>query len=82
MGHELKRIEAQWSLIRWNADALIKAPDYVREAHQNFIDAGAELTITNVDSCVSFDLGRSSMHSQVLNWRLEVLGLQEKRQKK
>ena len=57
MGHELRRIGAPFDQSLWSARALIEAPNYVRTAHQNFIDAGAEFIITSTYSCVPCDLG-------------------------
>ncbi|MCG9690254.1 homocysteine S-methyltransferase family protein [Vibrio sp. Isolate22] len=57
MGRELKEIGAPFSQPLWSAQALIEAPDFVSQAHQNFIDAGAEIIITNSYACVPFHLG-------------------------
>ncbi len=57
MGRELKDIGAPFSQPLWSAQALIESPDYVRKAHQNFINAGAEIIITNSYACVPFHLG-------------------------
>jgi len=52
MGRELKRIGAPFSQPLWSAQALIEAPHYVTQAHQGFIDAGAEIIIANSYACV------------------------------
>ncbi|MFW7526171.1 homocysteine S-methyltransferase family protein [Vibrio ostreicida] len=57
MGRELKRLGAPFSQPLWSAQALIESPNYVKEAHQNFIDAGAEIIIVNSYACVPFHLG-------------------------
>jgi S-methylmethionine-dependent homocysteine/selenocysteine methylase len=57
MGRELKEIGAPFSQPLWSAQALIEAPEYVEKAHQNFIDAGAEVLIVNSYACVPFHLG-------------------------
>jgi S-methylmethionine-dependent homocysteine/selenocysteine methylase len=57
MGRELHDIGAPFSQPLWSAQALIESPDYVRQAHQNFIDAGAEIIIANSYACVPFHLG-------------------------
>jgi S-methylmethionine-dependent homocysteine/selenocysteine methylase len=57
LGRELKRIGAPFSQPNWSADALINAPKYVYQAHQNFIDAGAQIMMTNTYACVPFHLG-------------------------
>ena len=57
MGKELQRIGAPFRQPEWSALALIEDPDYVRQAHQNFIDAGAEVIITNAYAVVPYHLG-------------------------
>ena len=57
MGRELQDIGAPFSQPLWSAQALIESPEHVRQAHQNFIDAGAEIIIANSYACVPFHLG-------------------------
>ncbi|SON49882.1 homocysteine S-methyltransferase family protein [Vibrio tapetis] len=57
MGRELQDIGAPFSQPLWSAQALIESPEHVHQAHQNFIDAGAEIIITNSYACVPFHLG-------------------------
>lgn len=57
MGRELKRIGAPFSQPNWSAQALIEAPELVRQAHQNFVDAGARVITVNSYACVPFHLG-------------------------
>jgi len=57
MGRELKRIGAPFSQPLWSAQALIEAPHFVAQAHQGFIDAGAQLISVNSYACVPFHLG-------------------------
>lgn len=57
MGRELKRIGAPFSQPLWSAQALIESPEHVRKAHQNFIDAGADIITVNSYACVPFHLG-------------------------
>lgn len=57
MGRELKEIGAPFSQPLWSAQALMEAPGFVSQAHQNFVDAGAEIIITNSYACVPFHLG-------------------------
>ncbi len=59
MGRELKRIGAHFSQPQWSAQALIESPEYVYQAHQSFINAGAEIIITNSYACVPFHLGET-----------------------
>ena len=64
MGRELKEIGAPFSQPLWSAQALIEAPQFVTQAHQHFIDAGAELIITNSYACVPFHLGEQRFSEQ------------------
>lgn len=57
MGRELKRMGAPFSQPYWSAQALIEAPHFVEHAHQQFIDAGADIITTNSYACVPFHLG-------------------------
>ncbi|NOH97534.1 homocysteine S-methyltransferase family protein [Vibrio sp. 99-70-13A1] len=64
MGRELQDIGAPFSQPLWSAQALIESPEHVRQAHQNFIDAGAEIIITNSYACVPFHLGDDLYQTQ------------------
>lgn len=64
MGRELARIGAPFSLPLWSAQALMEAPHYVTQAHQNFIDAGAEVITTNSYACVPFHMGEEAYQAQ------------------
>lgn len=57
MGRELERIGAPFSQPLWSAQALIESPHYVKQAHQAFIDSGAEIITVNSYACVPFHLG-------------------------
>ncbi len=57
MGRELKRIGAPFAQPEWSALSLIEAPTYVAQAHQNFIDAGAQIITTNAYALVPFHIG-------------------------
>ncbi|MDH3300425.1 MAG: homocysteine S-methyltransferase family protein [Acidimicrobiia bacterium] len=57
MGKELRRIGAPFRQPEWSALALLEAPDQVTQAHRNFIDAGAEVVITNTYAVVPFHIG-------------------------
>lgn len=59
MGRELKRMGAPFAQPFWSAEALMIAPQYVTQAHQGFIDAGAEIITTNSYACVPFHLGEA-----------------------
>lgn len=57
MGKELLRIGAPFQQPEWSAQALLDDPEFVRTAHQNFVDAGAQVIITNTYSVVPHHLG-------------------------
>ncbi|MEM7325080.1 MAG: homocysteine S-methyltransferase family protein [Actinomycetota bacterium] len=57
MGKELLRIGAPFRQPEWSALALLEDPAYVRKAHQNFVDAGAEVIIVNTYAVVPYHLG-------------------------
>ena len=57
MGKELRRIGAPFRQPEWSALALIESPDMVVQAHANFIEAGAEVIITNNYAVVPYHLG-------------------------
>ncbi|WP_264875435.1 homocysteine S-methyltransferase family protein [Vibrio agarivorans] len=58
MGRELQEIGAPFSQPFWSAQALMDAPQFVHEAHQHFVDSGAEIITTNSYACVPFHLGQ------------------------
>ncbi len=57
MGKFLRRIGAPFRQPEWSALALIESPAHVVDAHTQFIDAGAELIITNNYAVVPYHLG-------------------------
>jgi S-methylmethionine-dependent homocysteine/selenocysteine methylase len=59
MGRELLRIGAPFRQPEWSALALMDGPDWVVQAHRNFIDAGAQVITTNSYACVPFHIGDS-----------------------
>ncbi|MCJ8339812.1 MAG: homocysteine S-methyltransferase family protein [Pseudomonadales bacterium] len=58
MGRELLRIGAPFQQPEWSALALLEAPECVAQAHQNFIQAGAEVITTNTYALVPFHIGQ------------------------
>ena len=64
MGRELKRMGAPFSQPLWSAQALIEAPQCVTQAHQAFINAGAEIITVNSYACVPFHLGETLYQAQ------------------
>ena len=57
MGRELERIDAPFRQPEWSALALMESPEHVLRAHQNFIDAGADIITTNAYAVVPFHIG-------------------------
>jgi len=57
MGRELMRIGAPFRQPEWSALALFDGPDWVVQAHANFIEAGAEVITTNSYAIVPFHIG-------------------------
>ena len=57
MGKELQRMGAPFRNPEWSALALMDAPEFVAEAHANFIAAGAEVITTNAYAVVPDTLG-------------------------
>ncbi|MEM7220940.1 MAG: homocysteine S-methyltransferase family protein [Pseudomonadota bacterium] len=61
MGGELIKRGASSSTELWSAQALLDAPEVVRAVHQDYIDAGARLIITNSYSTIPSYLGKLGM---------------------
>jgi len=57
MGRELLRIGAPFRQPEWSALALTEGPEWVVQAHTNFIDAGADVITTNSYAIVPFHIG-------------------------
>ena len=57
MGRELLRIGAPFRQPEWSALALWEGPDWVVQAHTNFIEAGAQMVTTNSYALVPFHIG-------------------------
>ena len=64
MGRELMRIGAPFRQPEWSALALIDGPDWVVQAHTNFIEAGAEVITTNSYAVVPFHIGDDRFAAQ------------------
>jgi S-methylmethionine-dependent homocysteine/selenocysteine methylase len=64
MGRELQHIGAPFQQPEWSAQALIEAPHFISQAHNNFIEAGAEIITTNTYALVPFHIGRKRFNEQ------------------
>lgn len=58
MGRLLKEMGAPFQRPEWSALSLMDAPEFVTQAHNQFIDAGAEIIITNSYAIVPFHIGQ------------------------
>ena len=58
MGRELEKIGAPFRTPEWSALALIQSPEMVKEVHNNFIKAGADIITTNTYALVPFHIGQ------------------------
>ena len=58
MGTALQTMGAPFKKPEWSALALIEAPETVMQAHLAFVDAGAEILITNSYALVPFHIGQ------------------------
>ena len=63
MGRELMRMGAPFRQPEWSALALTEGPDWVVQAHKNFIAAGAEVITTNSYAIVPFHIGEARFAS-------------------
>lgn len=57
MGRELLRIGCAVQQPEWSALALLEAPQFVRQVHDSYIAAGAEIITTNSYALVPYHLG-------------------------
>lgn len=64
MGRELKRIGAPFQQPEWSALALMEAPAFVSQAHNAFIQAGADIITTNSYAVVPFHIGEARFTEQ------------------
>lgn len=64
MGKHLERSGAPFRQPEWSALALLEDPASVRRAHADFIDAGAQMIITNAYAVVPFHLGDERFSSR------------------
>ena len=67
MGRQLQAMGAPFRQPEWSALALIESPDTVHQAHDAFIDAGAEIIITNTYALVPFHIGQERFDTQGSN---------------
>jgi S-methylmethionine-dependent homocysteine/selenocysteine methylase len=68
MGRELERVGAPFRQPEWSALALMEAPEMVRQVHEDYIRAGAQVITTNSYAVVPFHIGadRFREHGEAL----------------
>ncbi|MDP2291991.1 MAG: homocysteine S-methyltransferase family protein [Actinomycetota bacterium] len=64
MGRELLRIGAPFQQPEWSGLALWEGPEWVVQAHANFVEAGAEMVTTNSYALVPFHIGEERFAAQ------------------
>ncbi|KAH8177872.1 homocysteine s-methyltransferase domain-containing protein [Sarocladium implicatum] len=64
MSRELMRLNAPFRQPEWSALALIEAPHLVRQVHEDFITAGADIITTNSYALVPFHIGEERFWKQ------------------
>ncbi|MEN5299561.1 homocysteine S-methyltransferase family protein [Brucella sp. TWI559] len=64
MGRELERVGAPFRQPEWSALALMEAPQFVRQVHDDYIAAGADVITTNSYAVVPFHIGEDRFASQ------------------
>lgn len=57
LGHQLRAVGAPFRQPEWSALALMEAPQFVREVHDQFIAAGADVITTSSYAIVPFHIG-------------------------
>lgn len=64
MSRELVRLGAELRQPEWSAGALAESPGIVRQVHEAFIAAGADVITTNSYALVPFHIGEARFHEE------------------
>ena len=64
IGRQLQAIGAPFRQPEWSALALMEAPQFVREVHDQFIAAGADVITTNSYAIVPFHIGEDRFEAE------------------
>ena len=64
IGRQLEAIGAPFRQPKWSALALMEAPQFVREVHDQFIAAGADVITTNSYAIVPFHIGEDRFEAE------------------
>ena len=65
MGTELQRRGVPMDKVAWSAAAIASHPDTIREIHEDYIRAGAEVIIANTFGAARHVLARASLGERV-----------------
>ena len=63
LGRQLAAMGAPFRQPEWSALALMEAPQFVRDAHDSFIAAGADIITTNSYAIVPFHIGKDRFYA-------------------
>jgi S-methylmethionine-dependent homocysteine/selenocysteine methylase len=75
MGTELERRGVPMDDVAWDAAALVTHPDLVREVHEDYIEAGADVIITNTFATARHVLGPAGMGGQFRALNIRAVAL-------
>ncbi|MGB1872243.1 MAG: homocysteine S-methyltransferase family protein [Candidatus Puniceispirillaceae bacterium] len=64
LGRQLEAMGAPFKQPEWSALSLMEAPQMVRDAHDAFIEAGADIITTNTYAIVPFHIGEERFEAQ------------------
>ncbi len=64
LGRELEGMGAPFRQPEWSALALMESPEHVLKAHENFIDADADIITTNAYAVVPYHIGQERFDIQ------------------
>lgn len=64
LSRELQRLGAPFRQPEWSALSLIETPELVKQAHKNFIDAGADIITTNCYALVPYHIGSETYEAR------------------
>jgi S-methylmethionine-dependent homocysteine/selenocysteine methylase len=75
MGRELRRRGVPILETIWSANALLVAPDTVRQVHRDYIDAGAEVITINTYGVIRSDLAKEGIEDRFRSLNMQAAEL-------
>ncbi len=75
MGTELQRRGAPMDKVAWSAAAIASHPDIIRDIHEDYIRAGAQVTIANTFGAARHVLARASLGERVVELNRRAIDL-------